>query len=111
MYQWSFFTVLIVIVLDIVCHISFNSKAFMTNHLDIIIKKSGSRSEDKRVHNSKLLLSITERLFPKTPTYKFQNILGNITFDTINSHKYLFTEYSGLGVRAVRWLGNRLAII
>ena len=22
-----------------------------------------------------------------------------------------FTEYSGLGVRAVRWLGNRLAII
>ena len=43
-------------------------------------------------------------------TTKLQTALKGVNTEIRNTQSQL-SEYSGLGVRAVRWLGNRLAII
>lgn len=51
-----------------------------------------------------------EKIDIKAKTIKMDTGKGN-TIKVTMSYGEQSTEYSGLGVRAVRWLGNRLAII
>ena len=62
----------------------------------------------KRKIGTAVLLMVSILIINVDGTYAktSKNLLKNPGFESSD-----FSEYSGLGVRAVRWLGNRLAII
>ena len=79
--------------LDIIRHISFYNKDFMTSHSDIVFeKKSDSPDEDKCVHDSKLLIPTLKDFFSKHPLINPKTFLGDAAFDTAQLYKSLLTS-------------------
>ena len=78
--------------LDIIRHISFYNKDFMTSHPDSVVeKKSDSPDEDKCVHDSKLLIPMLKDFFFKHPLINPKTFLGDTAFDTASLYPLLLT--------------------
>ena len=78
--------------LNIIHHIAFYNKDFMTFHPDIVVeKKSDSPGEDKCVHDSKLLLPTLKDFFCKHPRFNPRTFLGDTAFDIIGLYKSFLT--------------------